>query len=318
MDQHRITPLTESGLLAALLVVLAMTAVYMPVVGMIATMLWPLPVIVLVVRHGLRQGVLGVIVAGVIMALLIEPVTAVNMVLSFGPTGLAIGYGFHRQWRGEAVFGAGLGASIAGKLLVMGLLFVLSGVNPFTGHMDVVQQTFEETFAMYEEIGVSEEDIAQARSQMEMGMQAVSMLLPLIIVIMGLLDTVVSYLVGQRVLRRLGLPVSEMPPFSEWKLPRGIVLLTGFALVGLYWGHSRDIQLLYELSVNLIVFTMMAGAVQGFSLLSALMQHFRLSGFVRALIYVLVILNGVFVQIVALTGLFDMLFDYRRRFRSRG
>ena len=38
MNQHRITPLTESGLLAALTVVLALAAVYLPVVGVVASL----------------------------------------------------------------------------------------------------------------------------------------------------------------------------------------------------------------------------------------------------------------------------------------
>ena len=73
MNQHRITPLTESGLLAAITVVLALAAVYLPVVGMIAALIWALPIVILVVRHGWRWGIMAVFVAGIIMALVIEP-----------------------------------------------------------------------------------------------------------------------------------------------------------------------------------------------------------------------------------------------------
>ena len=53
MTSHRITPLTESGLLSALTVILALAAVYLPVVGVVASLVWAIPVIVLVVRTGL-------------------------------------------------------------------------------------------------------------------------------------------------------------------------------------------------------------------------------------------------------------------------
>jgi hypothetical protein len=36
------------------------------------------------------------------------------------------------------------------------------------------------------------------------------------------------------------------------------------------------------------------------------------------LLYVIVLTNGFLAQLVALTGLFDMLFDYRRRFSAQG
>lgn len=38
MTSHRITPLTESGLLSALTVILALAAVYLPVVGVVASL----------------------------------------------------------------------------------------------------------------------------------------------------------------------------------------------------------------------------------------------------------------------------------------
>lgn len=317
MHQQRVTPLTESGLLAALLVVLGQAAVYLPVLGIVATLMWPLPVIVLVVRHGLRWGIMGLVVAGVALALLIEPTIAVRLVLAFGPTGLCLGWGFRRGWSGAATLGLGLVGSIGAKLASLGFLFLLTGLNPFDGQMELLRQSFEESYALYGQLGVPEQDIAESRAQIETGLAAVALLLPLIIVIMGLMDTAVSYLLGVRVLRRLGHTAPVLPPFREWHLPRAFVFLTGFALVGIYWGQAHDMQPLYSLSVNALVCALLAGLVQGLALLSALMQHFRLSGFVRALIYVLVVINGLFLQIVALTGLFDMLFDYRRRLARR-
>ena len=72
MTSHRITPLTESGLLSALTVILALAAVYLPVVGVVASLVWAIPVIVLVVRHGLRWGAMAVLVSGGYAALSID------------------------------------------------------------------------------------------------------------------------------------------------------------------------------------------------------------------------------------------------------
>ena len=62
---------------------------------------------------------------------------------------------------------------------------------------------------------------------------------------------------------------------------------------------------------------MLAGGIQGLSLLSVLLGHFRLVRGVRILIYVFVLFNGLLLQIVAFTGLIDMFFDYRKRFAGR-
>ena len=136
--QQKLTPLTESGLLAALSVVLAFAAVYLPVIGIVATLIWPLPVLVLVVRHGLRWGVMGVLTAGVLMALVLEPMLAVRMVLSFGFTGLALGWGFRKDWSGAKIFGIGLLFSVIGKLGTIGLLFFVTGIDPLDAQLDAL------------------------------------------------------------------------------------------------------------------------------------------------------------------------------------
>ena len=46
-------------------------------------------------------------------------------------------------------------------------------------------------------------------------------------------------------------------------------------------------------------------------------QYKHLSKLLRGVILAFVLLNGMMTQILAFVGLFDMIFDYRRRFRQR-
>lgn len=318
MMQHRITPMTESGLLTALSVILAMLAVYLPVLGIAAALIWALPILVLVVRHGIRWGIMAVLVSGVIMALLIEPVLSLRMVISFAPTGLLLGLGFRRGWSGAKVFSTSLLASIAGKLAAIALVFAVTAVNPLNMEMDSVRETFTSVFQMYEDMGVDEAALAQSRQEIETGLMMMQLLMPLVVLMMGILDTAVGFLIGTRVLRRLGESVRELPPFAEWRLPSFFLYLFGFAMVGIYWGGTREIQLLYQISLNANMVAIFAGLIQGLALTHCVMRHFRLATVARIIIFVLIITSGFLTQLVALTGLIDMLFDYRRRFAARG
>ena len=118
-------------------------------------------------------------------------------------------------------------------------------------------------------------------------------------------------------LRRLGESVPQLPPFAEWRLPQFFLYLLGFALVGIYWGGSREIQPLYQAAFNLNMVAMGAGVIQGLSLMSYVMDRFRVGKVMRICLYAFVLLGGVLMQILAFTGLFDMLFDYRRRFGQK-
>ena len=308
------TPLTESGLLTALTVIMALMAVYLPVLGMVGALLWAVPIILLVVRHGLRWGIMAVVVSAVIMAVLIEPMLSLRMTISFAPTGLALGYGFRQGWPAVRIFAVTLVVSILAKMAGMALVFALTSVNPMDLQQEGMQESFDATFELYETLGMNQTELDTAKGQVTEAMSLISMLVPLILVLMGLMDTVVNYIIATRVMKRLGISVKQMPPFSEWRLPQAFIYLMGFALVGMYWGGTREIELLYQISLNANMLALMAGLLQGLSLLVCLGNHFHVSRLVKGIVILFVFTNGFLLQIVAFTGLFDMAFDYRRRF----
>lgn len=319
MDSRRITPLTEGGLLAALTVVIALASVYVPLAGPFIALLWPLPLAVLVLRHGMRQGIMAMVVAGAALAMLIEPLIALRLVLAYGPLGLMLGYGYRQGFSGLKLFPLAFLAAILGELAVLGVIFAVFGNNPFAMLMDGLKSSFDATFALYEQAGMSAEEIAAGRAQIDTGLTLMAQLGPLLIVVLGLLDAGVAFFFGGKILRRLGHEVPQLPPFADWRLPKAFAYLFGFAMVGLYWGGTRQIGWLYQISLNADMLALFAGLIQGLALMSTVMNKFNIKGFWRWLFYLLILINGLFAQILAFTGLFDMVFDYRRRFgRPRG
>ena len=210
-----------------------------------------------------------------------------------------------------------LAASLGGKLLVFALLFAVTAVNPLGMEMDTVRESFDAAFRMYEEMGIDASQLQQSRAEIDAGLSMLALLMPLVVLMMGLLDTLVAYLLGTRILRRLGHDVPQLPPFEAWRLPSAFLYLFGFALVGLYWGGTRDIPQLYQAAMNANMLALFAGLIQGLSLSHCIMRHFHLPISARVLIYAMILLSGILTQIIALTGLIDMIFDYRRRFGER-
>ncbi len=293
---------------------MALMAVYLPVIGMAAALLWAVPVILLVVRQGLRWGVMAVLVAAILMALVIEPMLSLRMTIFFAPTGLMLGYGFRKGWSAARVFSASLGASFLAKVAALALVFALTSVNPLAFQMEGMQTAFEETFALYESLGVDQAAIDEAKGHLSEAITLVGLLMPLVLAITALVDALVNFVVAGRVLRRLGGTVPQFPPFREWRLSQAFLYLMGFSLVGLYWGGTREIDLLYQASLNADMLALMAGLVQGFSLLAYVGHRYHVSLLLRGILVFLIFSSGFLIQLVAFTGLFDMAFDYRRRF----
>lgn len=314
MVSNRLTPLTESGILAALSVVLGLMAVYLPVIGIVAVMVWALPLLILTVRHGLRCGIAAAVAAMAVLSLFSGPPLAFRLFLAFAPTGVVLGWCIRKEYSGTRTFFSGLAASIGGKLLGFALIFFLMGVDPWQAQLDGMQEAFATTNEMYTAMGVDPQDLAQSQQQIDAAIAMVSQLAPLILLIMGLFDTFVLYFVGSRVLKRLGHAMPQaLPPFSEWRMPRAFLYLFILSLVAMYWGESHTVPALRQFGLNANMIALMAGLVQGLALLHVLLKSYNVRTFLRVFIYIFVCLNGLFLQVVAFTGLVDMYVDYRRR-----
>jgi len=309
----RIKPLTESGILAALTVIMAVIGVYVPFLGVVAILLWPLPIIVLIVRHGLRWGMMSVLVSAILTGALLEPVVAVRLALAFGPGGIVLGYGYRQKWSGVRTFTSGVVASLLAKAAALALVAYITGLQPFDMQFDMMDESFASAVGMYESIGMTPEQIAAAKDNFQGNMRVLRLMLPLLIFFMGLMDMALNFIVAGQLLKRLGHTVPTFPPFAEWRLPGVFMYLYCFALLGMYWGETRQIELLYKASLNLTMLSTFAGIIEGFSLLRAAQQHYHWPKLLMTICSVLIFFNGFLMQILSFTGLLDMVFDYRSR-----
>lgn len=310
--------MTESGILAAITVVMALIAVYVPMLGIVAVLLWPLPMIVLIVRHGLRWGIMSVLVAAILTAVLVEPLISLRLALAFAPGGIALGIGYRRGWPGVRIFTVGVIVSLAAKMAALGLVFLITNIHPFTMQFDALNDSFQKSVEIYQSFNMTEEQIEQAKETFSQNMQLVKLLLPMVVVLMGLMDTALNFVIGGKVLHRLGHDVPVFPKFTEWRLPKAFLYLFGFSLVGMYWGTTRELALLYQVSLNGNMIATFAGIIQGVALYQNMTERYHWSKILSTVVLVFIVLNGVLLQLLAFTGLFDMVFDYRRRFGRRG
>jgi len=173
---------------------------------------------------------------------------------------------------------------------------------------------FDDTFKMYRDMGMDEAIIDEYKERMNESIDLMTLVMPLVVVLMGLTDTFLTYYVMGRVLPRLGQKMPEFPTFSRWRFSSAFLYFFGFALVGMYWGESRHIDWLYRLSVNVEAAVIFLGFTEGISLIRFFMLRYDVSRWIFYVVFFLIITNGILAQIAAFAGLADMLFDYRRHF----
>jgi uncharacterized protein YybS (DUF2232 family) len=312
MQHNRVRPMVEGGILASIAIVFALISAYMPFVGPFVNLIWPVPIILLGVRHGYKWSIMATFVAGIIIAMLVHPLQAVGVVVGFGLIGIVLGHSLRSEFHPVKTLLWGSVASLLSKVAVLLISASVLGVNLLNIQAEAFSQAFEQSVQMYRSLGMKEEDIATIATNMQAMLQYMKIVLPSLFVIAAIADTYLNFIVSKIVLKRLGNKVPSFPPFREWTLPGYIVYIYLLALVGMYWGNSRQITELYHIALNFQVITSTLLFIQGLALFYFLSDKYKLSRLSRGIILFLIFTNGLFSQILIVAGAFDMAFDYRQ------
>lgn len=312
-----ITPTIEGGLLVAITVILGLVTVYVPLIGMFLEFFCAVPLAVLTARQGAGKGLTALFVACILLSMLISPVLAIRLALSFGFCGVALGWCVRKNFNAVRIFFTTLVVASAAQVVSIGILIAIMDVNIIETQIEVVRESFNESFALYESLGVDKNQIAESKKQVEPALQAMIYLMPTVIMLTALINAVAAYLTAQWIFPKLQMKIPQLPPFAQWKLPSLFFYTAIIGGLGLYWGFTRGWTEIYETSLNLLIISGIIGLVQGFSLLSFIFDRYKISKLMRRFFYVITVLNMFLLQIVAITGLLDMLFDYRKKFFNK-
>lgn len=231
LEGSRTRALAEGALLAALAVVLVVAATLIPPL-FILSFVAPAPLVVAVVRHGLRMGLLAGAVAGVLLAVFLG-LQALPAGLTLVATGVGLGNGLRRRWSIEAVLGLGTLVSLGAILVSLWISLQVAGIDLIDMILTSTQASYQRSLELwqqiYERMGTNV-DIAPIEAELERVMELLPLLVPGILVGTAAVTSFANYVAAAAPLRRLGNPVPELPPFARWQLPPAAV----YALVGVF------------------------------------------------------------------------------------
>lgn len=312
MQRSPVRPVVEGGVLTAIAIIFALISTYVPVLGAFVNLIWPVPIVLLGVRHGYKWSIMAVVASGIIIALLMHPLTAMSVVVGFGLIGIALGYAVREGFPPAKTLLLGSVASLISKAAVLALSAAVMGFNPLNLQTEAMVSGLEQAIEFYRGMGMNAEDLARMEATMRPMMELMKIILPAGFVLAAVVDTFLNYQVAKAVLAKLGQHLEPFPKFRHWMMPRLTVYALAVALVSIYWGKTREIELLYNAGMNLQVITTMVLFIQGMALFYFLADKYNLSKIVRGIILFLIFSNGIFMQALIIGGAFDLIFDYRQ------
>jgi uncharacterized protein YybS (DUF2232 family) len=315
-DRSRTRGLTEGAILAALTAIVAAAGLVIPFIGLV---LAPLPIMLLVIRWGLRMGVLAAIVAGLILLQFFGPLTAFSVV-AFAPIGLALGWAVQRNLGATRTILAGAIALSASSLAGLSMArFVL--------HQDVLNQMLDMmikseveglriSLAAMERMGtVPPERLREMQSTIDTFPNFLSTLvhtlLPVLAALAMLMWTYFCYLAARAVLRRVGHPIPALPPMRRWRASVGLASVLLYSAAGLSLA-SRWLPLLGVPALNVVWLNLFLFGFLGTLVAATWMDRWRVPRLMQLVAGVLLLQSG-FLPLLALAivGLLDTWYDYR-------
>lgn len=301
--------LTEGAILAALTAIIGAVGLFAPP---LAVLLAPLPIMLLVIRWGLRIAVLASIIAAAALFQFAGPLSAVSAVAMFAPLGLTLGWGVRRglaaQW---TILAGSIGFLFASIVMIVGVGGALMHQDVMGEFITSQVKGMQMAMDLQKRIGAPSQ-VEETRKLIAMMPQFLRTALPVALAFGALLWAYLCYTLARSVLRRVGHPLPGVPPILTWRLPPAVstvMLWAGavFALVAI-----RDPRLagaaLDAMLVNLFVFGFQ-GALVGVTWAN----RRGYPAFIQALFGFMLLGAGILPMLgLAVLGMLDTWWDLRR------
>lgn len=318
-NSMRAQALAEGALMASITAILGLAGLYLPFIKIFTDMLWTIPIVIVTARHGLQIGGISLGVAGILIFALSQPLQAVFLILQFGALALFYGIAFQKKLKPTVTLLVGTVIAVISLLLVIALIMGLFGLDAID-FAKQLQASIEPTIQLYDKLGLFNQSGGQtgytaeyARDLLASFTNAITLVIPALLVIWALSTAILNYLLAQVVLVRLKIEIPVLSPFREWRLPWWIIwgFIMGFAVYLV--GDHNGLLLLSQVGANIMMIYVPVLFVLGLSVLSFFIGKYLPSKGARLLILFMAILffNFVFVAVLSV-GIFDLVFNYRR------
>lgn len=313
--------LVESGLISGIIIILMFITAYVPFVSFVGTILLPIPVAVLYMRHNIKAVLISIVVSTIITAMFFNPIQALISSVSFSIIGITLGYLFKKDKNSTTIIAYMTAASLLVTIITTILTIVLIQKMSFTEFFIKTANELKETINLsinmlkktYESMGITQEQLDQV--EMIFNNITPEFLMDTLgggIIFLSFISGMLNYSVAKLVLQKLGYKIKKMVSFTEIYINSwgGLILtipvIAGMILQksGISFGRPIFTSGLYLLYY---VFLMIGISVAMYFL----RNRYNLKKGMIIFLIIITALNPAFSIIYIGIGFIDMLVDFR-------
>lgn len=304
--------LVEGALLSAITIIISLFALYVPILGVFASLIWPVPIIILGIRHGIKTSVMATVVAGIVVTMFEGPAQAIIVVLGFGLIGICMGWAIRKKYAPFQVLAISGVASLISKIVLILVSLYIIGINPISQEISIMRESLSAINNLYSGMGVNPDTVRSVTDNFNKMIDMIAVAVPAILVLASIFDAFLNYMLTKVILSRLGQQIAGLTPFWLWKLPSYTVFLFLLGMLMTMMETYWPVGVLKTVGFNLQMVFFFTFLVEGFSLITYYMGKYNVPKVLRVIIVFLIFFNPVISQIISWAGMFDILFNFRK------
>ena len=267
----------------------------------------PLPFMVLGIRQGFRESLLGVMFGSASALMMFGYLPAFMYALEFGVLGAVFGYVARRVEKGVDFVLISVAASIIAKMILIMAFTAVSGMNPVAMSPETAEEIVSSLAKALSSggIGTSEEVIKNYSLAM--------------VIFFSAIDTFATYGAASYIMRMTGWgALAALPGFGTWRFPRNLFWALAAAVIMDLAGKAFPDERVYMvISANLMEVLRAIFMVEGLSLCWYYMTYRGIPKAVKVPVSLFGALFSPVSYILSMVGIFDIWYDLRARIRRK-
>ena len=278
--------------LKTLLAIIIMTVMnfFFPVLSIIILAVWPIPVVLMAVKHGMKVAGITIIVAAIINGFLFGPLMGLITIIGFGFVGFIIGESLNEGLSPARTLVFTIIGVITSQLLIVAISHYIFGFDMKNLVEQIIKQLSEAGDTTFKEIIQAQFHVIKA-------------VFPAIIVISSILTGILNYYLSLWYLNNRGISKKIFLPVKLWRFPRWYI---SFGII---------LSLIFKTNtffINLNIVLLFLAFLQGFAVGLFYIGKTKKPVFFRWLYIFTILFIPPVPVILMLTGLIDMWFNLRK------
>jgi len=299
----------------AVTALLALIAMYLPLLGLVASVFLPLPVLFYRSKLGRPRAAIILIAVTLIVGGVMgwKSLTSSIFFFELGLAGILLSEAFEMNLPVGKTVAATTGVILAAGAVMLAMYGMFSQTNLWDLMSDYVRRNMELALNAYREMDVSQDQVDLLAKSMEGIVYVMLRILPAMVVVSALFVVWSNLLLARPLLRSRNLFYPDFGTLNKWRAPEALVWVVVVSGVLLLFPHNG----LKMLGINGLIIMMMVYFFQGIAIVSFFFERKRFPRMLRVILYGLIALQQFVLLLVIVAGFFDVWIDFRRRLANR-